>query len=217
MEFEVQQKWVTVDEAFSICVDHGLSRTKKTIRQWCRQSHVEAQKRSTPIGESWMIDTASLNVKIQSEKEFAASHSNPSEPVQTSAHVFTPVQAGANQSAHPQTGANQDQTEDRTDEKQEIESLKKEVRSLEIDKGIRDAQIDFLERENEKGRDALSAQSRYIGHLETLAHLSGSSPDGKFLASALPNPEIDPNIPSVDLGGSREQNLSYNNPHANGE
>ncbi len=94
--------WLSVDEAYLSCHQAGLIRTKKTIRQWCRQEHVECQKQVTPTGERWMLEKASLDVKVASELEFMQQIP----PVQPSANGFeqvqttdTPVQTG--------TGANE--------------------------------------------------------------------------------------------------------------
>lgn len=207
-----KRQWLTVDEAYFECANQNLSRTKKTIRQWCRQEHVESQKRLTPNGEQWMIDASSLNTKIQSELDFIKplshnpQHPNmsepvrtPAEPVQTRSHQYEQVQTRTNQQEPAQTSSNQDETRE----------LKNQIRSLEIDKGIRDKQIEFLKDENEKGRDTLSAQSRYIGHLETLALQSGTSPDAKFLSSPVPKTESDTNTPVEKINSSEAQNSNY--------
>jgi hypothetical protein len=187
-----KRQWLTVDEAYLECTNLSLSRTKKTIRQWCRQEHVECQKRLTSNGEQWMIDAGSLNTKIQSELEFKSSKppepqiANTYEPVHTTSE---PVRTSSNQSEPVRTGTNQGEPPRTSSDREEIRNLKNQIRSLEIDKGVRDKQIAYLETENEKGRDALSGQSRYIGHLETLALQSGASPNAKFLSSPVPKPK----------------------------
>lgn len=211
-------KWLTVDEAYIECAYRNLSRTKKTIRQWCRQEHVECQKRITPNGEQWMIDAESLKTKIQSELDFIKPPSNEpqnanaykpvrtqSEPVQHRSHQFEPVHTSSYQREPIQTSANHE----------DIRVLKNQIRSLEIDKGIRDKQIEYLEIENEKGKDALSAQARYIGHLETLAIQSDASPDLKFLSSPVPKTGNGIDTQDGDFRSSEPQNLSYNSQHGN--
>lgn len=202
-----KRQWLTVDEAYIECASRNLSRTKKTIRQWCRQDHIECQKRLTPNGEQWMIDAESLKTKIQSELDFIKPSSNEphnantyepvrtqSEPVQPRSHQSEPVHTSSNHEEPTQTSINLE----------DIRGLKNQIRSLEIDKGIRDKQIEYLEIENEKGRDALSAQSRYIGHLETLAVQSGTSPDAKFLSSPVPKYENGINTPIEKISRSEE-------------
>ena len=83
--------WLTVDQAFVACQQAGLDRTKKTIRSWARNEHVEARKQTTPTGERWMVEEASLSVKIRSELEFQVQSQNQSEPVQTRVHPSEPV------------------------------------------------------------------------------------------------------------------------------
>lgn len=187
-----KRQWLTVDEAYLECANLNLSRTKKTIRQWCRQEHVECQKRLTSNGEQWMIDAGSLKTKILSELEFVNSKlpepqtPNAYEPVRTTSE---PVRTSSNQSEPVRTGTNQGEPTTAASDQEEIRELKNQIRSLEIDKVVRDRQIEYLEIENEKGRDALSGQSRYIGHLETLALQSDMSPNAKFLSSPVPKPE----------------------------
>jgi len=203
-----KRQWLTVDEAYIECVNQNLSRTKKTIRQWCRLEHVECQKRLTPNGEQWMIDADSLNTKIQSELDFIKPQSiepqnantyeqvrTQSEPVQPRSHQSEPLHTRSNQAEPAQTSAKID----------EIRELKNQIKLLEIDKGVRDKTIAYLETENEKGRDTLSAQSRYIGHLETLALQSGTSPDAKFLSSPVPKYENGINTPIEKTSRSEEQ------------
>ena len=182
--------WLTVDQAFLACQQAGLDRTKKTIRSWARNEHVEAQKQTTPTGERWMVEEASLSVKIRSELEFQVQSQTPSEQVQTRVHpsepartedepvrtradAFEPRRTEANEGERQQTSA-------------EIELLRRELRSLEIDKAVRDRQIDFLTEQNAEGQKNLLSQSRYIGHLETQVFQLGGAPDQTFLKAPVP-------------------------------
>ncbi len=178
-------RWVTADQAFQICHEHDLPRTKKTIRQWCRQGHVEAQKQTTPTGERWVLDEASLLVKIEAEKQMQAQFA----PVQTGANPSEPLQGNVSQnpmsepvqpSAHPSepVHASTDPSE-----QARVEALESKLRSLEIDKAVRDKQIEFLTKQNEEGYENLLSQSRYIGHLETQVMQLGGRPDQTFLAA----------------------------------
>jgi len=88
--------WLTVDQAFLACQRAGLARTKKTIRSWARNEHVEGQKQTTPTGERWMVEETSLSVKIKAELEFQAQSQGSSEPVQTRANPSEPVQTRTN-------------------------------------------------------------------------------------------------------------------------
>ncbi|HGG03988.1 MAG TPA: hypothetical protein ENK28_00880 [Aliiroseovarius sp.] len=178
--------WVTVDDAFLACQLAGLERTKKTIRSWCRNHHVEAQKQTTPTGERWVLDEASLLTKIEAEKQMQAQFApvqpsaNPSEPLPDNAFQrerSEPVQPRANQFDPVRTGA------DSSEQTAEIAELESKLRSLEIDKAVRDKQIEFLTKQNAEGHENLMSQSRYIGHLETRVLELGGRPDQTFLSA----------------------------------
>jgi len=190
-EVDKLRKWVTVEEAFLACQEAGLDRTKKTIRSWCRQEHVEGRKQTTPTGERWMLEDASLQVKIRNELEFQRQNepvqtgANPSEPVRTedipvrtSAHPFEQVHTSAN--------ASEPVRESNAKDKSRIEELESQVRSLEIDKEVRDRHVGFLSKQNEEGQRQLLSQSRYIGHLETKVLQLGEAPDQSFLEAPVP-------------------------------
>ena len=185
---QTSREWLTVDQAFLECQQAGLDRTKKTIRSWARNEHLEAQKQTTPTGERWMVEKASLAVKIRAELEFQ----RPSEPVQTSAHPSKPVQTKdepvrtrADQFDQARTHTNQHEPQ-KTASDEDLRGLHAQIRSLEIDKAVRDRQIDFLTAQNEEGQKGLLSQSRYIGHLETQVLQLGGTPDQRFLQAPVP-------------------------------
>lgn len=184
------RKWLSVDQAFLACQAEGLDRTKKTIRSWARNEHVEAQKQTTPTGERWMLEKTSLSVKIRSELEFQAQSSVHSEPVQTRSHLSEPVHAKDEPVRTRSETFEQGRTEANPDEPSEaviaeLETLRRELRSLEIDKAVRDRQIDFLTDQNATGQKNLLSQSRYIGHLETQVLQLGGAPDQTFLQAPI--------------------------------
>ena len=199
-------KWLTIDQAYLLCQEHELPRTKKTIRQWCRQNHVTGQKQTTQNGERWVLDEASLLVKIEAEKQMLASMmqvqtgSNPSEPLSGNTfHNFhngqsEPVQTGADQFEQVRTSA--DVSEPVLAE--QISELEIQVRSLEIDKAVRDRHVEFLSKQNDEGQKNLLSQSRYIGHLETQVFQLGGKPDAKFLQPPTPQgaPDVEAPNPS---------------------
>lgn len=142
-------------------------------------------KQTTPTGERWMVDKESLGVKIRSELEFQSQNhheqpgSNPFEPVQPKDE---PVRTSANPYEHVRAGANQGEPSGTSkQDKAEMDELRTQLRSLEIDKAVRDRQIEFLSQQNEEGQKSLLSQSRYIGHLETQVHQLGGKPDQRFL------------------------------------
>lgn len=192
---EHTRTWVSVDEAFVLCQQAGLNRTKKTIRTWARKEHVDAEKQITPTGDQWMLDAASLDVKIKAELEFQAraqTRSNqdaprphPSEPVQTEAD---PVRTRSVAFEQGQTGADE-------------AALRAENESLKFDKATRDAKIEFLTQQNKESQAALLGQSRYIGHLETQLLRSGGEADQAFLEAPVPDRPIEPEIVNPDQPG----------------
>lgn len=82
-----QTEWLTVDEAVSLCADHGLSRTPKTLRKWAERSfqkedsEIIVHREDTMWAYRWKFEKTSLLRKI--EQEVSLSSSNTSEPVRT--------------------------------------------------------------------------------------------------------------------------------------
>ena len=89
------------------------------------------------------------------------------------------------------------------------------MRGLEIDRAVRDKLVAHLERRLEKADEQQLAQSRYIGHLETLAIEKGASPEAKFLASPRPISNSGHEIPVGDFRPNDSENLRYNADNAN--
>lgn len=131
-----------------------------------------------------MVEKNSLAVKIRSELEFQAQ----SEPVQTRSNAYEPVRTGAE--GFEQVRTKEDPVRTRTNHREpehdgendsNLKGLRTKVRSLEIDKAVRDKQVEFLTAQNEEGQKNLLSQSRYIGHLETQVLQLGGAPDQTFL------------------------------------
>jgi len=143
-----------------------------------------------------MVEAASLDVKIQSELEFlhqvpdVPTGTNSSEPVQT---MDEPVKTGTNPFEHAQTRSHPDErthTENAPSARER--ELEAKLRSLEIDKAVRDKQIEFFTKQNEEGQQSLLSQSRYIGHLETQVLRLGGEPNQAFLKPPVPHDPVDP-------------------------
>ena len=193
------REWLTVDQAFLTCQERSLLRTKKTIRQWCRQEHVDCQKQVTPTGERWMLEKASLLVKIAAELEFM----HEVEPVQTGANQYehvqtrdTPVQTGAHAYERGQTHpGSHEEVSAKSRSNEAIAELETKVRSLEIDKAVRDKQVEYLTEQNATAQEQLLGQSRYIGHLETeVLRLDGEASQ-QFLEAPIPRSQESPETP----------------------
>lgn len=186
---QTNNKWLTVKEASLLCAEMGLNRTSKTIRSWARRGHVEATKQTTRNGEMWVLDKDELVTKIKAELEFkeqqeqvqtSTNHNpNTSEPVQTRADQFEPVRTGANPSEHQAMNGGEPQAGIASDS--QILNFEAKIRSLEIDKGVRDQHIKFLTEQNKTEHDLALRQNKYIGHLETKVYALGDKPDLKFL------------------------------------
>ncbi|MEO1703622.1 MAG: hypothetical protein AAFR71_16375 [Pseudomonadota bacterium] len=212
--------WLTVDEAFLLCQQSELNRTKKTIRSWCRQEHVESQKQTTPTGERWMVEKASLLVKIRNELEFQRH----AEPVRTAVNQLelvrtadVPVRTAANMSERVRTGSEKSEPVfgDNNASADRIAELEGKVRSLEIDKAVRDRHVEFLSKQNEEGRNELLGQSRYIGHLETQLHRLGGRPDHSFLKPPVASESIDQAHLAASMPDPRQQQLDVDEHASN--
>ena len=100
-------QWLTVQEAVVHCLSKGLHRTPKTVRKWAMRSsnpesgsaEIVARAQDTENGFRWLIERASLDVKIAQEIEFDTRkhagklEANIFEPVPTSADMFGEVLA----------------------------------------------------------------------------------------------------------------------------
>lgn len=178
-----ETKWLTVAEASLLARQMGLDRTNKTLRSWCRGDHVTAEKQTNRTGEIWVIGRESLITKIKSEIEFRDQErsANPvlpmPEPVQTRTDQFEPVR----------TGTNRDEPRSQQSSLEANEVLKAEIQSLKMEVKFNEKLADQFKKEYLKGQEALQAQARYIGHLETKVIGSGEKADQTFLAPPVPN------------------------------
>jgi len=122
-------------------------------------------------------------LEFQQTQEQVQTSAHPSEPVRT---TDEPVRTGADPYEPVQTDTND------PEQSEQIKKLENQVKSLEIDKAVRDQHISFLTSQNEKGQKDLVSQSRYIGHLETKILSLGGEPDTKFLDAPVPNQPSEP-------------------------
>ena len=114
-------EWLTVQDAVAYCLTKGLSRTPKTVRKWALRSQsadsdsgeIVARTQDTENGFRWLIERASLDIKIAQELEFDARreassfHPNLLEPVATGVDAGTDVQANDSVNKPVQTGSHQ--------------------------------------------------------------------------------------------------------------
>ena len=159
-------QWLTVQEAVAHCLSKGLHRTPKTVRKWAmRSSNVEtdsaevvAKAQDTENGFRWLIERASLDLKIAQEIEFEArknagdSEVNISEPVPTSADMFGDVLA-LEASAEPvETGSHPFEPVPTSSHPNPdyLELLKTQLDRAQQQLDVKDRQIDaLLERDHE--------------------------------------------------------------------
>lgn len=159
-------QWLTVQEAVAHCLSKGLHRTPKTVRKWAMRSRnvesgsaeIVAKAQDTENGFRWLIERASLDVKIAQEIEFDARkkagdiETNISEPVPTSADMFAevraletsvePMETGAHLSAPVPTSAQPNPDY--------LELLKTQLDRAQQQLDVKDRQIDeLLERSRE--------------------------------------------------------------------
>jgi len=200
--------WLTVAEASLLARQMGLDRTNKTIRSWCRANHVTAEKQTNRTGEIWVLDRQSLITKIKSEIEFRDQERTTnlarqtSEQVRTSTDPFEPVQ----------TGANPEEPSSQKVFSQANETLKTEISSLRMEVRFNEKLAEQFKKEYLKGQEALQAQARYIGHIETnLARLGGKT-DQAFLAAPVPNSSVSEDV-TITAEMATPEIIQNNKPH----
>jgi len=92
--------WLTVDQAYAYAIEKDIPRTKKTFRKWCSRIDITCRKQDTQNGFRYLIDRASLDIKLTEEKEQQTAGENKSELVSTGTNQSEPV---------PMTKHNQEQ------------------------------------------------------------------------------------------------------------
>jgi hypothetical protein len=182
--------WLTVQEAVAYCLSKGLHRTPKTVRKWAMRSRhadsgsaeIVAKPQDTENGFRWLIERASLDVKIAREIEFEArknvegGEANASAPVPTGANMSIdvpaleassePPQTSANMLAHVHTGAAAESTSYAAFLEKQLERANQQL-------DVKDKQIDaLLERDRETNFLIQGLQSE-------LTRLIHALPDGR--------------------------------------
>ena len=159
--------WLTVQDAVAYCLSHGLNRTPKTIRKWAQRSQnpisgsaeITVKSQDTENGFRWLIEKASLDVKIAQELEFETRKNKLDE----SANAFEQVATGLNLSepvpinelakeltSTSENGSAQVPTGSRPFGDDMIEFLKKQIDIKDQQIAVKDQQIGaMLERDRE--------------------------------------------------------------------
>ena len=185
-----ETKWLTVKEASLLCYKLNLPRSIKTIRRWCLNENIEAQKRKVGKGEMWFIDQESLEIKIKEELEFLKhSQKSISNTFQSSGHmqdISAPERLQADTCANERTEAPMSAHRVDMSEQPNIRDLEDKITSLKVDVAVNSKLADEFKEQFLKGQKMLQAQSRYIGHVETKILKLGGSTDQTFLEAPVP-------------------------------
>ena len=194
--------WLTVQEAVAYCLSKGLNRTPKTVRKWAQRARdpqsgtaeIEVKAQDTENGFRWLIGRASLEVKIEQEKQFAerkdgeedgahlfaqvATGAHTSEQVRVKETTFEPMSTGAHTSEQVATGAHpftqvqtdEEKRKDASDTSAEfVEFLKQQLDRAEKQNDVKDRQIDaLLERDRETNILIQGLQSSLTGVVNAL-------------------------------------------------
>lgn len=168
--------WLSVDEAVAYCSAQGLSRTQKTIRKWAARSfsipesaELKVRREDVDNGFRWVIERASLDVKIAQELEFEARRAerNRSEPVRAGAEPGAKVSAieatkmrgelsaEMSESVRAGSAARPQDDEDEAEDERYIEQLEQRIAD-------KDEEISFLRDQIRDGRRTSKALTDVI-------------------------------------------------------
>jgi len=189
-----QQKWVIVKGASTFCYQMGLPRSTKSIRRWCANGDIEAEKRPNGRTEQWFINKESLEIKIKEELEFLKqSERSFSQPVNTlghssdmSGHKRTRPDTSAFERSQADTSGHEWKQRPDASETDKNRKLEDEILILKTDLKWRDKVISDQKQANETLLEEVKGQSRYIGHLETNLLQLGGKTDQTFLEAPVP-------------------------------
>lgn len=160
---------LSVDQASQRFADAGVPRSVRTVQRYCQVGYLNCISIQGEIGARYLVSEASLRDRITELQQ-----------VQTilGASANAPGRDTARQNAPQRDEARHDAS--RRDELdvalKRIDELEGETRTLEIDKRVRDAMMEQMQRDRERLLDDLrryvetmNDQSRQIGRLEAQA------------------------------------------------
>jgi len=188
--------YISCKQASQLCSERGLARSTKSIRRWCANGDIVAQKRQASHGEKWFIDRNSLEIKIREELEFlnhfevsvASLKGLAQDDKNTSTHDWTQVDVSAHERSQADM-SKRDRTEPDRQNQQQIRDLEDQIMILENDIKWRSQLLRDQKNANTILMDEIKGQSRYIGHLETNVLRLGGKTDQTFLVAPVPKPE----------------------------
>ena len=186
-------KYLTVKEASGFCYATSLPRSTKSIRRWCANGDIEAEKRPNGRTEQWFINRESLEIKIKEELEFLKqSDRSFSQPVNQnmqasdmSAHERTQADISPHERSQADMSGHERIQPDRQSQPQ-IRDLEDQILLLKNDIKWRDQVLKDQKKATQVLMNEVKGQSRYIGHLETNVLRLGGNTDSAFLAAPLP-------------------------------
>lgn len=185
-----QFKLLSVKAASQLCYQLNLPRSSKTIRRWCINRDIEAEKRPNGRTEQWFINRLSLEIKIKEELEFLKQSDSYPNSRGRQADMSGHDQTQLDVSGHERTQAGMAGHEggQRADTSSGVSepSLREEIASLKIEVRFNEKMTEQFKKQYLKSQEALIAQSRYIGHIETQLYSLGERPDQAFLKAPVP-------------------------------
>ena len=188
-------KYNSVKDASQFCSSKGLPRSPKSIRRWCANGDIEAEKRPNGRTEQWFINRDSLEIKIKEELEFLK-QSKRSFPQTKNLTGHQPDMSGRERSQADVSGHERLQADTsgqggtrRPDalSTTRIEKLQDEIVSLKVDVAVKSEQAKQFQSLFLEGQKTIRGQSRYIGHVETKILRMGGTTDQTFLKAPVPN------------------------------
>ena len=182
------QKWVSVKSAVASCKIAELSRSPKSIRRWCANGDIEAEKRPNGRTEQWFINKESLEIKIKEELEFLKqSERSFPQPGNSTGRDRSQADVSAHEHSEADTSGQAGKRRPDALSTTRIEKLQDEIVSLKVDVAVKSEQAKQFQRLFLEGQKTIQGQSRYIGHVETKILRMGGTTDQTFLEAQVPN------------------------------
>ena len=156
---------LTAEQVSDRFAEAGVPRSVRSIQRFCQKGHLSCTAVDTEVGQKYLIDPDSVDRRIrelqQIERMLGA---NPGAPRR-------------DETRHDATGrdtSRHDAPRDATPDGEHTKALEEKIRSLEIDKAVRQQLIDRMDDDRKRMLDQierfvlqLTEKSRTIGQLET--------------------------------------------------
>jgi hypothetical protein len=195
--------WITVEEAVVLFQDIGLPRTAEAIRGYCRKGKIEASSMEGAKGDQHMIRTESARAFIEERKivldalgqnvpEHAGTMRKLPVVSVTSRNVAEDAVAAETDGSAANAAALADKVRA---QETEIEALRRETRTLEIDKRVREQMLERVDADRQLLLGKVLEMGTEVGQLrERVAHLQLAAPDA-VRPAASPAPAVAPETP----------------------